>query len=342
MFSHRGLPALLTFLALVVLPGFAAAQGQDSTPGERYRLIMSEMLPGVYDNMNQHMFDGRRGLPQADRHKRMRTEITRIEAPHFGAHVFLWVNKYKEGDQDKETFRVATLEESGSPDEFIMQHYFSDAESLSESDFETLKPGDLQRTDGCDYVFKRRASHFRGRQLSKACQFDWEGKQVYTDNEIELSETGLWFVDHKYVLDTGERITGVASGEPFWLERARKFHCYADVPGVGGGLDIPFERFDDMTLYDKGDFGWFETKLNEERELGVMLQAVTWHLNNEKDGDFNRDSLVLAVMEKMPDGSVTEHGYAFGEKDATRIGVNLKWMLANCAIVPRGEARPEM
>jgi len=343
MNSHRLLPHFcLVFCLLVAGPKAVLAQGQDSAPGDRYLLIAAEMLPGVYDNMNQYMFDGRRGLPENDRHKRIRTEISRINAPSFGDHAFLWVNNFKQDGDDETTFRIATLEAGTAPDEFVMRHYFFEDKSFSDEELTALKPEDLRRTDGCDYIFKRRASQFRGRQLDQACRFEWEGEQVYTSNEIELSETGLWFVDHKYVASTSERITGVASGEPFWLERARKFHCYSDVPGVGGGLDIPFERFDDLILYDKGDLKWFDTKMNEERTIGIMLQAVTWHVNNEKDGDFNRDSLVLAVMEKMPDGTVKEHGYAFGEKSATRIGVNLKWMLANCAMVPRSEARPEM
>lgn len=335
-------PFVVIFCLMLAGPKTAMTQGQDSTPGERYKVIAAELLPGVYDNMNQYMFDGRRGLPEQDRHKRIRTEISRIEAPNFGDTAFLWANSFQQDGEDKTALRIATLEAGGAPDEFVMRHYFSEAHSLLDNELKTLKPQDLRRTEGCDYVFKRRAGQFRGRQRDKACRFEWEGQQVYTQNEIELSETGLWFVDHKYVAATDERITGVASGEPFWLERARKFHCYADVPGVGGGLDIPFERFDDLILYDKGDLEWFETKLNERRTIGVMLQAVTWHVNNEKDGDFNRDSLVIAVMEKMPDGTVKEHGYAFGEKEAIRIGVNLKWMLANCAVVPRSEARPEM
>ena len=63
---------------------------------------------------------------------------------------------------------------------------------------------------------------------------------------------------------------------------------------------------------------------------------------NERGGNFNRDSLVLYVMEKLADGSVKEHGYAFTEPSAERIGQNLKWMLVNCSMVPRDEARPEL
>jgi hypothetical protein len=69
---------------------------------------------------------------------------------------------------------------------------------------------------------------------------------------------------------------------------------------------------------------------------------VTWHVLNEANGNFNRDSLVLSVMEKLPDGSVKEHGYAFTDPGAERIAINLKWMLGNCAITPRDQAKPEM
>lgn len=154
-----GAIALSLGLALAAAVAPARAQGRDSTPPAPDLLIMAELLPGIYDNANQHYFDRRRGLPEADRHARVSTTIT--------------------------------------------------------------------RTEGCDYI-------------------------------------------------------------------------------------------------------------------GIMLQSVTWHVPNEAGGRFNRDLLVLYAMEKLPDGSVTEHGYTFAEPDATRIGHNLKWLLVNCATTPRAEARPEM
>ena len=80
----------------------------------------------------------------------------------------------------------------------------------------------------------------------------------------------------------------------------------------------------------------------EVREIGLQLQAVTWHVLNEKNANFNRNSLVLYALEKLPDGSIKEHGYAFTDPAADRIGNNMKWMLVNCALVPRDQARPEM
>jgi len=339
MQSLATLSALVSAVALLVA-GQALAQGQDSTPGERNLLIMAELLPGVYDNANQSYFDRRRGLAEADRHPRLHATITRVDAPAFGEYAYLWVNVTTSGDQQHSSYRIASLSASG--EEVVMRHYLRMAGAIDAADLASLTPADLRRTEGCDYFFGRRADHFRGAQRDGACRFEWEGQPVYTSNEIELSTRDLWFFDHKFVVATGERITGVASAEPFWLERARLFHCYVDMPGVGGGRDIPFERYDGIVLHDKGGSHWFRTRGSPSREIGISLQAVTWHVLNERGGAFNRNSLVLYAMERLPDGSIQEHGYAFTEPAATRIGNNLKWMLVNCAITPRDEARPEL
>jgi hypothetical protein len=235
------------------------AQGQDSTAGERNLRIMAELLPGVYDNANQAYFDGRRKLPLEDRHARMSTTITRIEAPAFGRHVFLWVNRTDTPQGSVTSSRIATLAAGPGSDEVTLRHYLRMSGEIRSDELATLKPGDLRRTEGCDYHFERRADHFRGLQRPKTCRFDWEGSAVYTDNEISLSRDDLFVHDHKYRMSDGKRITGVASGDPYWLERARIFYCYADVPGVGGGGDIPFERFDRFTLHDKGAVHWFRS-----------------------------------------------------------------------------------
>jgi hypothetical protein len=347
--THRTalLAALALSAALPLSPSPVHAQGQDSTAGERNLRIMVELLPGLYDNANQASFDGRRKLPAADRHARTSTTITRIDAPAFGRHAFLWVNRTETPQGTVTSSRIATLAAGPGSDEVTMRHYLRMSGDIRPEELATLTPADLRRTEGCDYHFERRAEHVRGLQRPKACRFEWEGQPVYTDNEISLSRGDLFVHDHKYRVKDGQRITGVASGDPYWLERARIFHCYADVPGVGGGVDVPFERFDRFTLHDKGGVHWFRSTAYPERglaarDIGLTLRAVTWHVLNEANGNFNRDSLVLSVMEKLPDGSVKEHGYAFTDPDAERIAINLKWMLGNCAMTPRDQAKPEM
>ncbi len=324
------------------LASVAVTQGQDSTPAERNLRIMAEMLPGIYDNANQHYFDKRRDLPAGDRHARINTTITRVVAPAFGPHVFLWVNRVQADAGEQTSYRVATLSADPDGEDVVMRHYLRMDGPIEVQELDDLAPSNLRRTEGCDYFFRRRADHFRGSQRERACRFDWEGRPVYTDNTIELSASSLWFHDHKYLADSGQRITGAASGEPFWLERARVFHCYVDMPGVGGGRAIPFERYDGITLHDKGGLHWLTTRDAQPRKIGIQLQSVTWHVLNERGGNFNRDSLVLYTMEELPEGGVKEHGYAFTEPSAERIGHNLKWMLVNCSMIPRDAARPEM
>lgn len=341
---NRFLVALAALLGPVAVLGWsvAAAQGQDSSPAERHLLVMAELLPGVYDNVNQNHFELRRGLEERDRHARVRTTVTRIEAPAFGEYAFLWINRTGAEDSARYSWRIATLAAEGDPLEVTMRHYLGGEGLATAAEVADLQPSALRRTEGCDYFFRRRADHFHGAQRAGACRFDWDGRQVYTSNFIQLSPTSLWFIDDKFDQETGRRVTGVPSGEPFWLERTREFHCYVDIPGVAGGRDEPFERFEAIVLDDGGTTHWLESREPAPRQIGLRLQAVTWHVLNEAGGAFNRDSLVLYLLERAADGSVTSRGYAFTEPGAERLGINQGWLLANCATIPREQARPEL
>ena len=123
------------------------------------------------------------------------------------------------------------------------------------------------------------------------------------------------------------------------LHRARQFTCYADIPGVGGGRDIPYTRYDNLSLHDQGAETWFVDK--DGRNLGLRLFNVDWPINNY-DGYFTRDSLVIYVIERLDDGSTKEHGYAFTLPEANRIGINLKWLLASCFMISGKVDTPTM
>ena len=123
------------------------------------------------------------------------------------------------------------------------------------------------------------------------------------------------------------------------FHRSRAFTCYADIPGVGGGRDEPYTRYDNLSLHDQGAETWFTDK--DGRTLGLRLFNVDWPINNY-EGYFTRDSLVIYVVEKFDDGSTKEHGYAFTLPEANRIGINLKWLLASCFMVSGKVDTPTM
>ena len=45
---------------------------------------------------------------------------------------------------------------------------------------------------------------------------------------------------------------------------------------------------------------------------------------------------------KDSDGSFKEHGYAFVDDEADRIGLNLKWILVSCYLQSNKVTTPEM
>jgi hypothetical protein len=165
-----------------------------------------------------------------------------------------------------------------------------------------------------------------------AAQFSAEGDAECTEGidspaSLALGEQQLWWIPR------GKSESAVK------LHRARQFTCYADIPGVGGGRDIPYTRYDNLSLHDQGAETWFVDK--DGRNLGLRLFNVDWPINNY-DGYFTRDSLVIYVIEKLDDGSTKEHGYAFTLPEANRIGINLKWLLASCFMVSGKVDTPTM
>ena len=95
--------------------------------------------------------------------------------------------------------------------------------------------------------------------------------------------------------------------------------CYIDIPGVSGGRDEEFRRYDNLMVHDRGGTARITTK--DGRELGIRLSNVDWPLNNYSDV-FTRDVLVLYALEYIGE-EVESHGYIFTEPDAQRIGINL-------------------
>ncbi len=178
-------------------------------------------------------------------------------------------------------------------------------------------PGDKSHKN-CERYWQREAQQFRAR-VGEKCKDDFAA-------EFVLGYDQFW-------VDYPKR-----DGGNYQLHRARAFECYADIPGVGGGRDEPYERYEGFKIHDQGGAVWFDSK--DGRRLGISLFLVDWPINNY-EGIFTRDSFVIYVSEEI-DGERKEHGYAFTVPSADRIGINLKWMLASCFMKSNKFATPFM
>lgn len=196
--------------------------------------------------------------------------------------------------------------------------------SLAEDDQRQAVRMDISDADGkpgCPVWWTRDAAQFSA-EGDTAC-----AKGMDSPVALALGEQQFWWTPR------GASETAVK------LHRARQFTCYADIPGVGGGRDVPYTRYDNLSLHDQGAETWFVDK--DGRNLGLRLFNVDWPINNY-DGYFTRDSLVIYVIEKLDGGSIKEHGYAFTLPEANRIGINLKWLLASCFMISGRVDTPTM
>jgi hypothetical protein len=324
-----------------------SAQGQDGHPAERDVQVLAELLPGRYDNWNQNYFDGRRKLPETERHERLHTRIVRVTAPAFGAVVF-YAEDYRDNEPSKVTRRrvlalAPDIEGGGARlkiywiDDRIAAR-FGAALTVREL-WSAVRPDELRYVPGCDLWFVREVGQYSGASRATQCLFKSAGiGEVYGEYRMLIAPSGIEW--HELQRDRrGRVIAGHASGVGYDLQRAREFKCNADMPGVGGGAAIPFERYAGLELHDKGGAAWFKTREREPREFQIVLSAVNWPINNET-GAFTRNSLVLYVNERVS-GEIKNHGYSGTDPKVDRLFINLKWMLVNCYMQFNRDVRPE-
>ncbi|MEM1261065.1 MAG: hypothetical protein AAGH76_01585 [Pseudomonadota bacterium] len=175
----------------------------------------------------------------------------------------------------------------------------------------------------CDYAWRRDAAQFAAESLAPCPR--------PLPNQLRLAPEQLWLYPSPE--------SAVSADAAFQLNRARAFTCHIDMPGVGGGRDIPYTRYDKLELHDLGGQAWITTDEEPSRRLGLSMLRVDWPINNYTD-TYARDALVVYLSEETAEGR-REIAYSFTEPTAERLGLNLKWLLAFCYRVPSSEATPE-
>lgn len=310
----------MTIVALLGLCNVAYSQGQDSTEAERQIQTLATLLPGIYDNTNQAYFDGR--LNRDERHPGVHITIEPI--PETDSPIAFVMREYR-GAERGTAARQRWLGLRLSEDK---RQIWLDVGEIDAIDATRLLRGEdprARQTIGCSYRIGREGEQFEASRASGCDEIDIEAWLV--------SERQLWLTG----LEPGP---GAGKQSPYRLHRARPFSCYVDMPGVGGGRDEPFERYDGFDIHDRGGSFWFTTRGSERRRLGITLLNVDWPMNNY-EGAFARDSLVIYVNESI-NGENIEHGYSFTTPAADRVGINLKWLLAYCFMESNTDAKPSL
>lgn len=321
---------LSTSLILLTLATAEAgfAQGEDSTRYERDAQVMSELLPGLYDNYNQVYFDGRTGLPAEQIHKRREIQISHLSGSRQSPrNVFAVI--------DKMTLNLDrygnTTEEKRDSERHLIFVVFANNEARGVQMDVHMSGGGAPaaaiegREPDCSVLFVREASQFSSTQL-RACD------NMATD--YVLSEKQFFVYPHAGQGD------GLNTDAPYQLNRSRFFECYVDIPGVSGGRDEPYERYQGFTLHDQGGSIEFTTRDESKRTFILTLANIDWPINNHQDV-FTRDVLVFYLSERTDQG-VANLGYSFTEPTVKRMGINFKWLLMSCWMESNKVTKPFM
>ena len=304
-------PVLLA-IVLTLMAQPCLSQGEDSSTAARDLMVVNAMLPGIYANANQNYFDGR--ADRETKHRPLFMEVRSVDLPSVGEHVFAVTGYFDNDPAQLLQSMLWSLSEDTSSNAVRMRVWQVDEGEID-------LPGGVGASDGdrphCDVFWHRESGQFRASADGGCAGFA---------GSFQISETELW-------VDIADGTAG-----NYTLHRARPFECYADIPGVGGGVDIPYKRYDGFNIHDQG--GRFRFTSDEGQDLMIMLWTVDWPINNQA-GIFTRDSLVLYVNEFLDDG-VKQHAYAFTPPASERVGINLKWILVNCFMESNRDVTPSM
>lgn len=310
---------------LIVLLSFsweAQAQGQDSTPWERDLLVITEMLPGQYDNWNQYYFERRRGAPEKELHVRVHTVIQKLDSSPSQSS-FLVVD-YLNNDLEKPV-RAFFYHLSANNDAQGVDMAIHKLDALATPESAKVVARDNRKPD-CIVRWVRGAEQFNGKAVANECD------DKNTDVSFQLGYEYLFRGEDFSVATLKNHPEGLSHH----LARARNFECYLDYPGATGGAEIPFKRHTGIYIHDRG--GRQDIEVQDGRVFRLELRNVDWKINNY-EGFFSRDSLVLA-LDEIIDGKVELLAYAFTKPEVDRIAVNLRSVMGRCFQVSGYEQTP--
>jgi hypothetical protein len=331
----------------VALLAAASASAQSNNPNatppsarsvlDKDMARLLEWFPGRYDNDLQVYFDGELNTPQANRNGRIHSIFAPVALPAFGPNVF-YVEQYSDGDPTKiyrqriyrfsadYTENAVKLEIfAPSPEQAsAMQGAYADPTKLA-----GLTPANMTLYPGCDVFWRAQENQFIGYMKQGACRVASRrsGRTLVITDDLVLTQNAIWIKDQA-VDEAGAYVYGNRAGIPHKLNKARPFTCWTSVlrgasHGDTGGDATRGWTFDRGWVHDQGGELVVRTDETPAREFYIRMRNVEWPYGT------NRPSLTMYVHEK---GNPRAISYSWADENATRVGINLRWLQASCTL----------
>lgn len=275
----------------------------------------SSVVEGRFDNELQVFFDRDLATPAAERAPRRHLVIRRLDSADAATSRFYLEATDPAGaliDQ-----RMLTIAPDVAANALKMTATPVRAGKITVDAWRTpsalaaVSVADLDPRGACVMHWTREDDHFRGRS-GGAC-----GPLLGAGERTLVATADAFLVD-------------AAAAPDLRLRRVRPFSCWVAVlrgarhgDDGAGRDDWLFRR--DVLLHDQGGEARIMTDETPAREIRLRLRRVAWPFGT------NRPSLTLYVHEGAKERATS---YVWGEFDATRLGINLRWLQASCTHAP--------
>ncbi|MEO1486402.1 MAG: chromophore lyase CpcT/CpeT [Bacteroidota bacterium] len=316
-------PLLLLFLLGSIPYTFA-----QSDPNVRDLLLLVKWFEGEFDNDSQLWYEGRRKVPEAERHGRIHATHTKIQADFLGEHTF-YVEEYIDDDTTKIARQRVVSFKSMAPEEGIeMEIYFlKEADKFVGADgdasvFKELKQEDLFGLDGCAVIFQRKGEQYFGSMRDKACQFGEGDLLRYSVHDLVVSQNQYWRVDRSFLVKDDSFYKGHPNDIPHKMRLAERYTCDVSFYEKSYAEPDPNDKsYKGLTVHNQGGFTWVTYPKNGKK-YGVQLR--------EKEYPFYGEGADFFMMRFIEEGQKRSTILVTAQPGATKLSFNNGWASCFC------------
>lgn len=303
-----------------------------SDPNARDLVKLTEWFEGEFDNDSQVWYENRyswKGNPE-ERHNRMHSIHTKIDAPALGKNVF-YVEEFLDGDPTKiSRQRIVSFTSNAPETSMTMTIYFlKEAKKYvgAHKQSEILKgigETDLFGVDGCDVIFQREGEQYHGSMLPKACVFGESKLRRYSVHDIIISENQYWRIDRTFLLENDQFHKGHPTPEPHKMRKAKFYNC--DIAYYEKAYYMPSDKdqkFKSIKIHNQGGMEWFENKI-DGKKYGFQIR--------DKQYPFYEDGSDFTMLRFIQEGEKASKLIIIADPEAKTLSFQMGWASASCKL----------
>jgi len=337
---------LVCFIIIVTFFSLIAFAKKDNTLRVADKLLTTfdQFIQGEFDNYNQVNFEHNDFLPKEDipeyKHDRLYQKNLRIHSPQLGQYVYYHQlhNGSKHDPIYRRSISVVTL--NYNTNTLLVKNYrIKDVENfikkLKNNNLADLSINELKVIgNNCDSEFSLIGNSFVGGVDKNKCKaisrkFDYINlatQQVY-------NAQSFWHLEEGFI-PSGKMLFGRTDDVPHKLNRVKYFTCWA---AFKTNQKMPngkykWDFFPDLMLHNQGDIALFSTTDKKPKHYTLRLKETIFPASNRPNVF---EMFIYNSTPNHEDFSNKALSYTWTDEQATRLGINLRWMQASCHL--RGE-----